>query len=187
MSTTQVQLVFEGTAVQRGTIDAQLFADALAGYCLLFRRANDIVNGRASEAAVLVDSDFRKGSFIVSLQFEQHLLDAALNLITDHQFLTAGSLAAMIGLAAPFAQFERGRDPARRSSNVANTRWPLPYSSSHTASTERARHSRSRACRRRIHCPDGQIGSRLGNVAPQSFQSVVRLEKSVIHFHKAGL
>jgi hypothetical protein len=98
MSTTQLQLVFEGTAVQQGTIDAQLFADALAGYSLLFRRANDIVNGRASEAVVLVDSDFRKGSFIVSLQFEQHLIDAAVNLITHHQFLTAGSLAAMIGL-----------------------------------------------------------------------------------------
>src|SRR5690242_1793040 len=97
MSTTEIQLVFEGPAVQEGKIDAQLFGDALAGYSLIFRRANAIANGDASQAAVLVESDFKTGSFIVGLQFEQHLLDTALNLITNHQFLTAGSLASLIG------------------------------------------------------------------------------------------
>lgn len=97
MSTTEVQLVFEGSAVQQGMIDAQLFADALAGYSLIFRRANDVANGYASEASVLLESDFRRGSFIVSLQFEQHLLETAANLITNHQFLTAGGIATIIG------------------------------------------------------------------------------------------
>lgn len=97
MSTTEIQLVFEGAAVQEGKIDAQLFGDSLAGYSLIFRRANAVANGEVSQAAVLVESDFKAGSFIVSLQFEQHLIDVALNLITNHQFLTAGGLAAMIG------------------------------------------------------------------------------------------
>lgn len=97
MSTTEIQLVFEGRAVQRGMIDAQLFATSLAGYSQIFHRANAIVNGEASEAIVLVESDFKAGSFIVSLQFQQEILEAAKRLITDHQFLTAGSLAALIG------------------------------------------------------------------------------------------
>ena len=97
MSTTEVQLVFEGTAVQQGMIDAQLFAESLAGYSQIFNRANAIVNGEASEAAVLVESDFKAGSFIVSLQFQQEIVDAAKHLITNHQFLTAGSLATLIG------------------------------------------------------------------------------------------
>ena len=84
-------------AVQKGLIDAQLFADSLAGYSVIFRRANDIANGQASKSAVLVESEFKAGSFIVSLQLEQNLIDAATKLITHHEFLTAGSLAALIG------------------------------------------------------------------------------------------
>ncbi len=97
MSTTEVQLVFEGTAVQQGMIDAQLFAESLAGYSQIFHRANAVVNGEASEAAVLVESDFKAGSFVVSLQFQQEIVEAAKHLITNHPFMTAGSLAALIG------------------------------------------------------------------------------------------
>jgi hypothetical protein len=97
VSTTEIQLVFEGTAVERGIIDAQLFAESLAGCSEIFKRANAIVNGEASEAAVLVESNFRAGSFIVSLQFEQHVIETATRLITQHQILTAGGLAALIG------------------------------------------------------------------------------------------
>lgn len=97
MSSIQIQLVFEGTAVERGSIDAQLFAESLAGCSQVFRFANAIANGEASEAAVLVESDFKAGSFIVNLQFEQHMIETAMNLITDHQFLTAGGLASLIG------------------------------------------------------------------------------------------
>src|SRR5215472_12195577 len=96
MSTTEIQLVFEGTAVQAGTIDARLLAEALAGYSEIFRRANEIANGEASEAAVLVESNFRSGSFIAGLQLEQHV-ETAKHLITHHEFLTAGGLAALIG------------------------------------------------------------------------------------------
>lgn len=69
----------------------------LPGIAKIFRRANAIANGDASEAAVLVVSNFKAGSFIAGLQLEQHILDAAKNLITHHEFLTAGGLAALIG------------------------------------------------------------------------------------------
>jgi hypothetical protein len=44
----------------------------------LFRSANAIADGEAS-AADLVEFDFTTGSFIVNLQFEQHLIEAATN------------------------------------------------------------------------------------------------------------
>lgn len=97
MSSTEIQLVFEGAAVQRGLIDAQLLAESLAGCSQVFRFANAVANGDASEARVLVESDFKAGSFIVTLQFEQNLIETATNLITDHAFLTASGLAALIG------------------------------------------------------------------------------------------
>lgn len=97
MSTTEIQLVFEGSAVQSGMIDARLLAESLAGYSEIFRRANDIANGEASEATVFVESNFKAGSFTAGLQLEQHIIETARNLITHHEFLTAGGLAALIG------------------------------------------------------------------------------------------
>lgn len=97
MSTTEIQLVFEGSAVQSGMIDARLLAESLAGCSEIFRRANQIANGEASEAAVLVESEFKAGSFVAGLQLEQHVIETAKTLITHHEFLTAGGLAALIG------------------------------------------------------------------------------------------
>lgn len=97
MSSTEIQLVFEGPAVQSGMIDARIFAESLVGYSEIFRRANDIANGEASEAAVLVESNFKAGSFIAGLQLEQHVVESAKALITHHEFLTASGLAAIIG------------------------------------------------------------------------------------------
>src|ERR1035437_1378482 len=97
MSSTEIQRVFEGTAVESGLIDAHLLGETLAGYSQVFRCVNAAANGEASEAAVLVESDFKAGSFIVTLQFEQHVIETAANLITDHEFLTAGGLAALVG------------------------------------------------------------------------------------------
>jgi hypothetical protein len=47
---------------------------------------------------VLVESNFKSGSFIAGLQLEQHVIESARALITHHEFLTAGGLATMIGL-----------------------------------------------------------------------------------------
>ena len=56
---TNLEIVFEGPGVQTGTINARIFADALGGCSDVFTRANQILNGEASEAVVLVQSDFR--------------------------------------------------------------------------------------------------------------------------------
>lgn len=98
MSSTNIEVVFEGPAVKEGTIDARLLAESLLGYNEVFTRANSLVNGDVSQASVLVQSDFKGGSFIAGLELVQNFTEQAANLITAHHFLTAGPLAAAIGL-----------------------------------------------------------------------------------------
>jgi hypothetical protein len=97
VSSTGLELVFEGQELESGRIDAGVLGSALAGYSEVFRRANQLVNGDASEAVVLVESNFKTGSFDVDLQLIQNVLENAKALITAHPFLNAAELAAAIG------------------------------------------------------------------------------------------
>src|SRR5438876_7361135 len=104
MTSTNLEVVFEGPAVKTGTIDAHLLAESLLGYSEVFTRANAILNGEASQAAVLVQSDFKTGSFVAGLELVQNISEQAAHLITGHHFLSAGALAGIIGfLPAEFA------------------------------------------------------------------------------------
>ena len=100
MNFTNVEIVFEGSGVREGTINARLLADALAGCSDILTRSNQIANGEASEAVVLVQSDFKRGSFIVDVQLVQEVVEHARQLITAHPFLSAGSLAGVIGFVS---------------------------------------------------------------------------------------
>jgi hypothetical protein len=105
MSSANLEVVFEGPTVHTGTIDARLLAESLLGYSEVFTRANDILNGEVSRAVVLVQSDFRRGSFIAGLEFVQTFTEHATNLITAHHFLTAAPIAGVIGFVpAEFAK-----------------------------------------------------------------------------------
>lgn len=97
VSSIKVEVVFEGPAVKEGTIDARLLAESLLGYSEVFTRANAILNGEASEAVVLVESDFKRGSFVTGLDLVQNIADQARHLITAHPFLDATGLATIIG------------------------------------------------------------------------------------------
>lgn len=99
MSSTNLEVVFEGPAVKSGMIDARLLADSLAGYSEVFTRANSLINGQASEATVLVQSEFKSGSFVAGLQFAQNIVEQAQHLITAHTFFDAAGLTAVIGFA----------------------------------------------------------------------------------------
>jgi hypothetical protein len=100
VSSTDLEIVFEGSGVQAGTINARFLADALVGCSDVFARANQIVNGEASETVVLVESDFKRGSFVVNVQLVQDVVEHAKQLITAHPFLSASSLAGIIGFVS---------------------------------------------------------------------------------------
>src|SRR5947209_105903 len=97
LSSANLEVVFEGPAVQAGTIDARLLAESLLGYSEVFTRANEIINGEVSRAVVLVQSDFKRGSFVAGLEFVQTFTQQAANLITAHRFLDAAPLVSQIG------------------------------------------------------------------------------------------
>jgi len=97
MSFTNLEVVFEGPAVKSGTIDARLLAESLLGYSEVFTRANAVLNGEESQAAVLVQSDFKKGSFVAGLEFVQNISEHAAHLITSYHFLDATALGLLIG------------------------------------------------------------------------------------------
>ncbi len=97
MSSSDLEVVFEGPALQAGSMDAHLLGESLLGYSELFNRANFLVNGEASATAVLVKSNFRRGSFITDLELIQNIIEEAKHLITAHPFLDATALAGVIG------------------------------------------------------------------------------------------
>lgn len=97
MSSANLEIVFEGPAVQAGTIDAKLLAESLLGYSEVFTRANTILNGEGSQAAVLVQSEFKRGSFIAGLEFAQTLIADAQRLLLTHPLIDAGGLVGIIG------------------------------------------------------------------------------------------
>lgn len=97
MSSTNLEVVFEGPAVQAGTIDARLLGESLLGYNEVFTRANYLVNGQESTASVLVQSEFKSGSFIAGLEFVQNVTEQGSRLITAHQFLGADGLIGLVG------------------------------------------------------------------------------------------
>ena len=97
MSSTELEVVFEGQAVASGKMDARLLGTSLAAYSEVFRRANELANGEVSEAVVLVESNFKTGSFDVSLELVQNIIESAKALITAHPFLSAAELAAALG------------------------------------------------------------------------------------------
>lgn len=100
MSSTNLEIVFEGPGVQAGTINARALADSLVGCSDVFTRANQIVNGEASEAVVLVQSDFKRGSFAVDIQLIQEIAEQAKHLLTAHPFMGAATLAGVIGFVS---------------------------------------------------------------------------------------
>ncbi|MGI9101687.1 MAG: hypothetical protein ACR2IF_04495 [Terriglobales bacterium] len=91
MSATDLEIAFEGEEVDSGKIDAGVLGNALAGYSEVFRRANELANGEASTAVVLVEADFKRASFDVNLQLVQALIDNAKALITAHPSLVLPS------------------------------------------------------------------------------------------------
>ena len=113
MSSAEVEVVFEGPGVKTGKIDARLLADALAGCSEVFTRANAVLNGDASQAAVLVQSDFKHGSFVAGLELVQNVTEQGLSLITAHHFLNAAALAGLIGFGPAEVMKELAKDIAK--------------------------------------------------------------------------
>lgn len=95
MSKADFQLFYDGPALRYGTMDVNELASSLLATGDLLREANHLFNAERAEVSIRVRSDFKKGSFEVSLVLDQSLLEQAKNLL-----LPVGGSA--IGAAALF-------------------------------------------------------------------------------------
>jgi hypothetical protein len=95
------QIAYDGEALASGAMNVYELAPALLSVGDLLKSANAILNGDSSSVSVLVESDFRKGSFEISLILDQSLIDQVKNLLPGHEVVGAAGLVGVIfGVAA---------------------------------------------------------------------------------------
>lgn len=80
MSDTNLTLIFDGPAVEKGEIDVQDLAPALLAIGSLIQSSNEAINGNRAHISVKVRAT-AEGSFEVDLSLVQSLLDSAKSLL----------------------------------------------------------------------------------------------------------
>lgn len=99
MSQSTIQLAYDGDALRTGSMDVRDLAPALLAVGVLCERSNDVLNQGRGKVSVKVRSDFKTGSFELSIDITQHLIEAARFLFSHKdQITTAKDLLTIIGL-----------------------------------------------------------------------------------------
>ena len=77
MAEARFNLAYDGDAVRIGSMDVHELAPALLAIGDFVQQANRILNGERANVHVKVQSDFRKGSFEISLILDQGIIEHA--------------------------------------------------------------------------------------------------------------
>ena len=110
-SRTELRVIYDGEAVEDGSMDVRELAPALLALGAVCEEGNRVLNGEQISISVRVRSDSPRGSFIVNLDIWQHLRA----LLLGDDFTTAKLLAELLfGGGSVFALMKwlRGRKPA---------------------------------------------------------------------------
>jgi hypothetical protein len=83
------EIIYDGPDLSEHKIDVRILAPALLGVGRLIREANTIVNHDKSTVQVLVDSEFKPGSFGVVFDVVQNGIDTAKSLLGSDDIKTA--------------------------------------------------------------------------------------------------
>ncbi len=100
MSKATIQIAYDGEDVVNGTMNARELAPALLGISNLLEDANRVMNGDETTANVLIRSDFRSGSFEITLDLIQTLAKATKAMIGIIETHSAKEIAELIGVSA---------------------------------------------------------------------------------------
>lgn len=115
MSNNQFSILYDGTPVDEGTIDARDLAPALIAFAELVDQSAPIVDESFPHLTVRVRSGFEKGSFEIFLEVAT-LYDKFINLFTSPDLQALAMLLAILGInGAPglfqLIQKSKGRKP----------------------------------------------------------------------------
>lgn len=97
VSQEKFQILYDGDALTSGFMDVYDLAPALLSVGDLVKDANAILNGKDSSASVFVESDFKRGSFEISLILDQF---RTATILPGHEVGAAGLVALLFGTIA---------------------------------------------------------------------------------------
>ncbi|MGB7549604.1 MAG: hypothetical protein WBM14_17845 [Terracidiphilus sp.] len=90
MSEAKFQVAYDGPGVVNGSMDVRVLAPALLALGDLISASNEALNGDTATASLRVESDFKDGSFEVSLLLSHTLIETVKNLFSENP--AAGAL-----------------------------------------------------------------------------------------------
>lgn len=96
MSQDQFQLLYDGADVRTGSMDVYDLAPALLSVGDLVREANRLLNEDRAKVSLQVRSDFRRGSFEISLLLDQGVVDQAKTVLFGSAILDAQALVNLV-------------------------------------------------------------------------------------------
>lgn len=119
MSKIQIQVAYDGEALQTGSMNVRDLAPALLSIGNLCQEANRVLYGDNVRLTVNVQSGFQQGSFEVSMEVIQSLATQAKLFLLGENMTAAITLAGLVGLAQggcisliAFIKWLKGQKPA---------------------------------------------------------------------------
>lgn len=82
------ELVYDGPGLTHHQMDVRDLVHALRGLGDIIRSANAVVNGEKTSIQVLINAEHRRGSFAISIEVLQNVMDAAKSLLADDSVKT---------------------------------------------------------------------------------------------------